>query len=43
MIYLIIAVLFQGAGTDESVLIELLCARTNNEIKAVKTAYETGE
>lgn len=31
----------KGAGTDESVLIELLCARSNNEIKAVKAAYET--
>jgi len=30
----------KGVGTDESTLIEILC-RSNAEIKAVKTAYET--
>jgi hypothetical protein len=31
--------LFQGVGTKESVLIEILCSRTNAEINAIKQAY----
>jgi len=30
----------QGAGTDEKVLIEILCSRTNAEIKAAAAAYK---
>jgi hypothetical protein len=33
---------FQGAGTDESVLIEILCSRSNDDVNAIKAAYKTG-
>ena len=32
----------QGAGTDEASVIEILCARPNAEIRAIKEAYTTG-
>jgi len=36
------AALFQGAGTDESVLIEIMATRNNKEIAAINEAYQEG-
>lgn len=36
-----ITFLLQGAGTDEDCLVELLCTRSNTEIKAFTEAYKT--
>lgn len=32
-----------GIGTDETVLIEVLCTMSNHEISIIKQAYETSE
>ena len=32
--------LFQGLGTDDDALVEILCSRTNSEIDAMKEEYE---
>ena len=39
---IVVFVFFQGLGTDESVLIEVLCTRTNEEIRAIREAYKKG-
>lgn len=31
----------EGAGTDESTLIEIICSKTNDEIKSLVTTYES--
>lgn len=31
--------LFQGLGTDEETLIEILCSRSNNELVEIKKVY----
>lgn len=36
------AAFFQGAGTDESVLIEIMTTRNNQEIAAINEAYQEG-
>lgn len=35
--------LFQGAGTDEDILIEILTTRNNREIQAINAAYQEGK
>ena len=32
----------KGGGTDEETLVEILCSRTNEEVKRIADAYEKG-
>lgn len=32
----------QGAGTDESTLVEIMCSRSNEEIDELKEKYQEG-
>lgn len=42
-VYKTLAFVTQGPGTDETVLIEILCTRSNDEINAIKAAYQKGK
>ena len=43
MLSVTFALLLQGLGTDEGVLIEILCTRSNAEINAIKQSYQRRE
>lgn len=32
----------EGIGTDEEVLIEVFCTKSNSEIQTIRTAYQRG-
>ena len=34
--------ILQGAGTDETVLVEIMTSRTNEELDEIKEIYEKG-
>lgn len=36
-------VYFQGAGTNESTLIEILCTRNNRQIQEIKSTYKASK
>lgn len=39
----LVCVLYKGAGTDEKCLIEILASRTNEQMHALRDAYQDGE
>ena len=43
MLNVTFVLLLQGLGTDEGVLIEILCTRSNAEINAIKQSYQRRE
>jgi len=37
------SLLFQGAGTDEGTLVEIICTKNNDEIQILKETYKEGK
>lgn len=39
----LMSLLFQGAGTDEGTLVEIICTKNNDEIQILKETYKEGK